>query len=95
MVVCPLCGKSSSFEQFDPSDYDLNIYVYEVHGLGRGRGFSSGPRRSILGDDEITPLIKNRVIDLVQMLIDNNCLTVQELLSELEFDEEAIDENEI
>ncbi|MCK4952930.1 hypothetical protein KAS14_04030 [Candidatus Bathyarchaeota archaeon] len=93
MIVCPLCGKSNVLERFNPSDYELDIYVYEVHGLGRGRGFRSGPRRSILGDDEITPLIKNRVLDLVQMLIDNNYLTVHDLKGELEFDEEAEDEN--
>jgi hypothetical protein len=39
---------------------------------------------SVLGDDEITPIIKNRVLDILQMLIDNNCLEIEELLSELD-----------
>ena len=91
LLVCPLCGKSNSVDLFDPSDYALDIYVYDVRGLGRGRGFDRGPQRSILGDDEITPIIKDRVLDIVQMLIDNSCLTSEEL-SELEFHENENEE---
>ncbi len=83
MLICPLCGKSSSLEHFDPSGFDLNIYIQEVHGRGRGRGFERGPRISVLGDDEITSIIVDRVLEIVKMLIDNECLDEIELLSKL------------
>ena len=74
MLICPLCGKSSSPEHFDHSDFDLDIYEYEVHGRGRGRGFEGGSRISVLGDDEIIPIIVERVLEIIKMLIDHNCL---------------------
>jgi hypothetical protein len=84
MIVCPLCGKSSVLDTFDPSDFDQDIYIHDVYGLGRGRGFESGPWISVLGDDEVTPIIKNRVLDILKMLIDAGCLELDELFSELD-----------
>jgi len=94
MLVCPLCGKSSSLHYFDPSEHDLDIIVQEVHGLGRGKGFEVGSQTSVLGDDEITPIVVDRVLAIVKMLIDNDCLKIEELLSYLDIPYEDNDEEE-
>ena len=92
MLVCPLCGKSSVLDAFDPSDFDLDICIYDVHGLGGGRGFKCDPWISVLGDDEVTPIIKKRVLDILKMLIDADCLELDELFSELGISFENDDE---
>lgn len=81
MIVCPLCGKQTSLKHFNPSDYDLDIYVQEVRGLGRGRGFETGPRESILGDDHVTPLIKDRLLELSRLLLKEEILKPSEVAS--------------
>lgn len=69
---------------FDPSDFDLDIYAVEVTGLGRGRGFKETEQYSILNpDDEKIILIKNRILTLAKLLMDNDCLDIDEVLSTL------------
>jgi len=77
----------SSVEHFDPNGLDDDIYGVEVHGLGRGRGFETGPRESILGDDKVTPLIKDRILDIALFLMKNGDLDEDEVFSKLELDE--------
>jgi hypothetical protein len=83
MLVCPLCGKSTSLERFDPSDFHDDIVVQTVRGLGRGRGFEVVSRDSVLGDDVVTPLVADRVLDIMSMLLREGCLEVEEVLSRL------------
>ncbi len=77
-LVCPLCGKSSSLRNFDPSGFDLDIYGQDVVGLGRGRGFAVTGKSSLL-HSEITGIIKQRLLDLLLMLCENGLLSRSEL----------------
>ncbi len=55
-VACPLCGKNSPFSSFKPERLDDDIYIVKVTGLGRGRGFATESKESILdsgSDDDI------------------------------------------
>lgn len=48
MLVCLLCGKSSSLYRFDPRGFEDDIFVQNLQGLGRGRGFKVKKATSIL-----------------------------------------------
>ena len=57
--------------QFDPSDFDEDILVVQVRGLGRGRGFEVVDRYSILeggSHPELLDLISDRVAIIYDML---------------------------
>jgi hypothetical protein len=86
MVVCPLCGKSTSLRRF-PSGFEVDIVVRTVRGLGRGRGFETVNEESVLGDDEVTPLIVNRVLDILSVLLRKGCIS-GEILSSLHINAE-------
>jgi hypothetical protein len=79
-----LCGRFVSLNHFDPSEFEDDIYVVEVRGLGRGRGVEVSERYSILKPgDETVELIKDRILDLARLLLENGCLRPEEALSEL------------
>lgn len=80
-ILCPLCGRNCAESIFDPNSLDLNIYIREQHGLGRAQGFIYGPYESILGDEVYSPQICERCLSLVQLFIDNNLLTKEELIN--------------
>lgn len=82
-IRCPMCGLDSAISTFDPEELDRDIYVRNAVGLGRGGGFHHGPDESILGDDSITPKIVNRCVDLLNLFIENNIVSSQELAVKL------------
>jgi len=51
------------------------LKVVSFKSLGRGNGFRKSEEYSILGDDEYTPLIANRIEKLYYWLIDSKILT--------------------
>lgn len=67
-ICCPLCGKHTPIEAFDPSDFEDDIYGVEVTGLGRGRGFAVTARFSVLDDPRITGLIADRCRRVLQVI---------------------------
>ena len=65
-IVCPLCGKNSSVKNFNPELLDLDVYAVSFVGLGRGLGFRSLGRKSILSSkSDIIIKIKDRLLDLI------------------------------
>lgn len=82
-IRCPLCGKDNATCNFDPASLDDDIYVRQVYGLGRGQGFSHGPDESVLGDEIYSPMICNRCLDIVRLMIENNVITENEVLRSL------------
>lgn len=78
-LVCPLCGKMTSLNRFDPTELDLEIYVQNVRGLGRGRGFEVVDRRSALGEQSIIEPVKDRLLDLAFMLYEGGLLHREEV----------------
>jgi hypothetical protein len=73
-LVCPLCGKNAPLSTLNPSVLDLDIKVVRFQGLGRGKGFKVSEEWSILGDDQVTPLIAERIVELCGMLVNNGVL---------------------
>jgi hypothetical protein len=78
-----LCGKDAAISGFDPQKLDRDIYIRQVVRLEAGRGFTYEPDISVLGDDEFTPKIKDRCIDLIRLFREQDILTEEELMEEL------------
>ena len=53
---------------FDPSNFDADILGVEMTGLGRGRGFAVTGRFSLLGDSEVTRMIKDRCYEIIRLV---------------------------
>jgi hypothetical protein len=78
-----LCGKDAAISGFDPQNLDRDIYIRQVVKLPPGEGFTFEPDISVLGDDEFTPKIKDRCIDLIRLFKEQGTLTEEELMEEL------------
>lgn len=81
-LVCPICGKSSSLNRFDPSAFDLDVYAQSVTGLGKGKGFAVTGRHSIL-HSSTTTMIKDRMLDLLLLLHNEGVLRKSEIIKKL------------
>ena len=72
--ICPLCGKQVSIRYYDPSDFNDDIMIIQLRGLGRGRGFEVVSEHSLFEDKdtELLDLISDRVAILYNLLYENN-----------------------
>ena len=72
--ICPLCGKQVSIRYYDPSDFDDDIMIIQLRGLGRGRGFEVVSEHSLFEDEdtELLDIISDRVAILYNLLYENN-----------------------
>lgn len=83
-LACPLCGRFVSLTHFDPTTFIDDVYVVEVTGLGRGKGVTVTGTHSILQPEDTTiKLIKDRLLNISKILLDNQCLDPREVLSKL------------
>ena len=82
--ICPLCGKFGSVRYFDPSDFEDDILLVQVRGLGHGKGVEIVEKYSLLegSDPALLDLISDRIA------------VIYELLYEEVEDDEADDEDE-
>ena len=83
-LVCPMCGKFSSYD-FSPCE-DRDIYAVEVKGLGRGKGVKVVDRYSILDpENEAVKKIGDRLLEL---FLDKGCIDPGDVYEILPEDEE-------
>jgi ElaB/YqjD/DUF883 family membrane-anchored ribosome-binding protein len=78
-LLCPLCGKQTSLSNFDPSQFELDVMTQDVVGLGKGKGFASVGRGSILGINETTEMIKIRMLDLLELFEEHGIVSAEEI----------------
>jgi len=73
-LICPLCGKFVSVRYYDPSDFEDDILLVQVRGLGRGKGVEIVETYSLLdgGDKYLLGLMGDRVAILYNLLYENN-----------------------
>ena len=96
--ICPLCGKFVSVNLYDPSDFEEDILLVQVRGLGHGRGVEVVERYSILNGEnpELLNKISDRVAELYDMLYEdegNNIINKDHF--GIEDDEEDEDINDL
>ena len=68
--ICPLCGKFVSVRYLDPSDFEDDILLVQVRGLGHGKGVEIVEKSSLLNGDnpELLELISDRVAVIYDLL---------------------------
>ena len=67
-LSCPICGKLTPLDSFNPEDMEEDIQVVEMRSLGRGRGFEVVSRESALDDEELTSTVAARLHALLNLL---------------------------
>jgi hypothetical protein len=77
-LQCPSCGKYTPISNFDPSNFDDDIYAATFTGLGRGRGFAITSKYSVLDDSVITGLIADRCHRILGLISGESSLPVEE-----------------
>jgi hypothetical protein len=80
---CPLCGKNAPLSTFNPSELDSDLTVASFSGLGRARGFAKVDEYSVLGDDELSPIVADRALALCKMFLDAGTLTPESIIDGL------------
>jgi len=83
-LVCPLCGKNAPLSTLDPESLDIDLRVVSFRGLGRGKGFAKNEEHSILGDDEYSPVIARRCLQLCYMFLKAGALGKNEVQNVLD-----------
>jgi hypothetical protein len=73
-----LCGLQRSVSNYDPSNYDNELYLISKRSKGYRAGFDDD-FESILGDDVYTPLIKKRILEIVKAFKEKGIISEKEL----------------
>ncbi len=70
---CPMCGKFTSIKFYSPEDFDTEINIVQVRGLGRGKGVKVIERYSIFEGEnqELVDKIGERVAVLYDLFWDD------------------------
>lgn len=69
---------------FDPTGFDLDIYTQDVVGLGKGKGFATKDRGSVLGRNELCETISCRMLDLLELFVEHGITTPKEIAERFE-----------
>ena len=91
MISCPLCGKMSSLERYNPNYFEDDIYVLELSGLGRGRGFVLTSKDSIFSVqsrmdsiiDRALGDLRDRILDILNMLDERGIIREDEIVDRM------------
>ena len=72
-LICPICGKFNSVRFYDPSNFEEDIQLVQVRGLGRGKGVEITEKYSLLdgSDPELLDLISDRVAIIYKLLYED------------------------
>ena len=73
---------------FEPNGFGHDAYTQDVRGLGKGKGFETSGRGSILGKNDVTEKIADRCLDLLSLFMDNDILSEEEVRKRLGLSEE-------
>jgi len=89
-IQCPMCGLNSPLSKFNPSALDFDVRLVQFRGLGRGRGFEVSNEFSVLGDEEYSPMVAERVLALCGMFLENGVISREMLINKLRLKDEMI-----
>lgn len=77
-ISCMLCGLQRPIKNYDPSNFENELYLITKRSKGYRRGFDNY-YDPILGDDIYTPIIKNRILEIVRTLREKGIISDNEL----------------
>jgi hypothetical protein len=89
MLICPGWGKLTPVSRYDPRDYEPDMLVCELRGLGRARGFEVASVRSafeLMGRSSVRVAVErlcDRCLEILQMMLDNNVIGKQDIVKRL------------
>ena len=86
-LCCSVCGRNAALSVWSPESYENDLCVMSPVGLGRGLGFASGDRISVLGDNEITPRFVARMSSLLKTFIDEGVVDPKMIIEKLQLEE--------
>ena len=92
-LVCPLCGKNAPLSTLDPESQPLDLRTVSFRGLGRGKGFAVNEKVSIMGDEEYTPIIAERIEKLFKFFVDKGEIYVPIITPNVELYAKQIEEH--
>jgi len=73
-----LCGLQRSVKNYDPSNYDNELYLITKRSKGYASGFED-ELEPILGDDVYTPIVKDRILEIVRAFKEKGIISEKEL----------------
>lgn len=84
LLVCPLCGKSSSLRNYDPTSLALDVYAKSLRGRGKGKGFDLVREWSILDEDpgKLSGM-SHRLLDLLDLFVRKGLMEREYILEKL------------
>jgi hypothetical protein len=74
---------NAAVSRFDPSGLDLDLRATSFIGLGHGKGFAPAEEYSVLGDDEFSPMVAERVLSLSKMFLDAGVINSEYTINKL------------
>ncbi len=77
-ISCMLCGLQRPIKNYDPSNFENELYLITKRSKGYRRGFDNY-YDPILGDDIYTPIIKKRILEIVRTLREKGIISDNEL----------------
>jgi len=95
--ACPLCGHQRPIEGWDPEDYDDEIKIRDVRGLGRDHGSTVASEWSANVDSAGLDIeaMARRCLKIVELCLDTGEVSADDLLDDVpsEIVEEIISAN--
>jgi hypothetical protein len=93
-LLCPLCGKYAPLSTLNPENLELDLKVASFRGKGKGKGFAKAEEHSVLGDDEISPMIARRTLQLTRMFINAGVLKIEYVIEALSMEKNKDNKSE-
>jgi len=90
-ISCIVCGLQKPLSSFDLENLDLDIYLIQKKGLGRGKGWGELWRESVLGDDVYTPPFKERMLEVLKFFLSEEIIKEEEIIDILKGKNPQID----
>ena len=68
-LICPLCGLSVPLSKLDRGNFPIDLRTISFRNAGYRKGFAPNEPVSVMGDEEITPVIASRVKGLYDFFV--------------------------
>ena len=70
-LICPLCGLNVPLSKLDRGNFPIDLKTISFRNAGYRKGFAPNEPVSVMGDEEITPVIASRVKELYDFFVEH------------------------